>query len=63
MPTSEKQKWFCRVAPNEGLLSFVRKILRLEEQLETMPHGPAKQVVLDDYLKAYDELAEGMARE
>jgi hypothetical protein len=41
---------------------LVRKILRLEEQLEQMPDGPDMQVVLDEYLKAYDELAEVMAR-
>jgi hypothetical protein len=41
---------------------LVRRILRLEEQLEKMPDGPDMQLVLDEYLKAYDELAEVMAR-
>jgi hypothetical protein len=41
---------------------LVRRILRLEEQLEQMPDGPDMQVVLAEYLKAYDELAEVMAR-
>jgi len=41
---------------------LVRKILRLEEQLEGMPEGPEMRAVLDEYLKAYDELAEVMAR-
>lgn len=42
---------------------LVRKILRLEEQLEKMPDGPDMQAVLDEYLKAHDELAEVMARQ
>jgi hypothetical protein len=41
---------------------LVRRILRLEEQLEGMPDGPDMQAVLDEYLKAYDELAQVMAR-
>ncbi|HEV8000724.1 MAG TPA: hypothetical protein VGP63_12645, partial [Planctomycetaceae bacterium] len=41
---------------------LVRKILKLEEQMEEMPDGPDKRLLLDEYLKAYDELAEVMSR-
>jgi hypothetical protein len=41
---------------------LVRKILRIEEQLKDVPDGPDMQALLDEYLKAYDELAEVMAR-
>jgi len=41
---------------------LVRRILRLEEQLEGLPDGPDKGALLDEYLKAYDELAEVMSR-
>jgi hypothetical protein len=68
------RKWVCRCQDCHEIRSLigvdktldvrplVRKILRLEEQLERMPDGPDMQVVLDEYLKAYDELAEVMAR-
>ncbi len=41
---------------------LVRRILRLEEQLEELPDGPDRQLLADEYLKAYDELAEVMSR-
>jgi hypothetical protein len=41
---------------------LVRRILRLEEQLEGLPDGPDKRALLDEYLKVYDELAEVMSR-
>jgi hypothetical protein len=68
------RKWVCQCQDCHEIRSLigvdktldvrplVRKILRLEEQLERMPDGPDMQVVLDEYLKAYDELAEVMAR-
>jgi len=68
------RKWVCQCPDCHEVRSLigvdktlevrplVRKILRLEEQLETMPDGPDMQAVLDEYLKAYDELAEVMAK-
>jgi hypothetical protein len=41
---------------------LVRRILRLEETLERMPDGPDMELLLEEYLKAYDELAEVMAK-
>jgi hypothetical protein len=41
---------------------LVRKVLRMEEQLAGLPEGPDKRALLEEYLKAYDELAEVMSR-
>ncbi len=41
---------------------LVRKVLRMEEQLAELPEGPDKRALLEEYLKAYDELAEVMSR-
>jgi hypothetical protein len=68
------RKWICECPDCHEIRSLigvektldvrplVRRILRLEEQLEKMPDGPDMQTVLDEYLKAHDELAEVMAR-
>jgi hypothetical protein len=68
------RKWICQCQDCHEIRSLigvektldvrplVRRILRLEEQLEAMPDGLERGVVLDEYLKAYDELAEVMSR-
>jgi hypothetical protein len=68
------RKWVCQCSNCHEIRSLigvdktlevrplVRKIVKLEEQLESMPAGPDMQLVLDEYLKAYDELAEVMAK-
>jgi hypothetical protein len=68
------RKWVCQCTNCHEIRSLigvdktlevrplVRKIVKLEEQLESMPAGPDMQLVLDEYLKAYDELAEVMAK-
>jgi hypothetical protein len=68
------RKWVCECPDCHEIRSLigvektldvrplVRRILRLEEQLEKTPEGPDMDVLSDAYLKAYDELAEVMAR-
>jgi hypothetical protein len=68
------RKWVCQcpdchevrslvgVEKTLDVRPLVRKILRLEEQLKGMPDGPDMRALLDEYLKAYDELAEVMAK-
>jgi hypothetical protein len=68
------RKWVCQCPDCHEIRSLigvektldvrplVRKILRIEEQLKDLPDGPDTQALLDEYLKAYDELAEVMAR-
>jgi hypothetical protein len=41
---------------------LVRKIVHIEEQLNTMPEGPDRQVLLEHFLKFHDELAEVMSK-
>jgi hypothetical protein len=67
-------KWVCQCPDCHEIRSLigvdktlevrplVRKVLRLEEQLEALSDGPEKRAILEEYLKAYDELAEVMAK-
>jgi hypothetical protein len=41
---------------------LVRQILRIEEQLDTMPDGPDRRTLLEHFLKMHDELAEVMSK-
>jgi hypothetical protein len=68
------RKWVCQCQDCHEIRSLVgvektldvrplvRRILRIEEQLEGMPDGPDMRALLDEYLKVYDELADVMSK-
>jgi hypothetical protein len=41
---------------------LVRKIVHIEEQLNTMADGPDRRTLLEHFLKVHDELAEAMSK-